>query len=158
LESDPPGLHSQPAALGEAPATGNVLVVDDEAGIRDTLRALLERQGYQVTVAANGVEALELMLGQPPSLVILDLDMPEMDGAEALGFMRKQWNAIPVVVHTAYPEGELMSRARKVGPITVLAKPSPPESILATVRTLARPNHGIAAESPPSRRLEFLEP
>jgi CheY-like chemotaxis protein len=135
-----------------------VLVVDDEADIRDTLRALLEKQGYQVTVAANGVEALELMLDQPPTLVILDLDMPEMDGAETLGFIRKQWNAIPVVVHTAYPEGDLMNRARKAGPFTVLAKPSPPESILATVRTLARPNHGTAAESPVSRRLESLEP
>ena len=157
LESDPPGLHSQPAALGETPATGNVLVVDDEADIRDTLRALLEKQGYQVTVAANGVEALELMLDQPPTLVILDLDMPEMDGAEALGFIRKQWNAIPVIVHTGYPEGDLMNRARKVGPFTVLAKPSPPESILAAVRTLTRQNHGTAAESPASRRPESRE-
>ena len=158
LESVPPGLHSQPVAPGETPATGNVLVVDDEAEIRDVLSALLEKQGYQVTVAANGVEALELVLQEPPALVILDLDLPEMDGAETLGFIRKQWNAIPVMVHTAYPEGDLMNRARKIGPFTVLAKPSPPESILATVRTLARPNHGTAAESPVSRRLESLEP
>jgi len=87
----------------QTPATVNVLVVDDEAEIRDALRALLEKQGYQVTVAANGVEALELMLHQPPALVILDLDMPEMDGTETLSFIRKQWKAIPVVIHTAYP-------------------------------------------------------
>ena len=152
LESVPPSLDSQPVALGETPATVNVLVVDDEAEIRDALRALLEKQGYQVTVAANGVEALELMLHQPPALVILDLDMPEMDGAETLSFIRKQWKAIPVVVHTAYPEGDLINRARKVSPFTVLVKPSSPESILATVRTLARPNHGTAGESPASRR------
>jgi CheY-like chemotaxis protein len=142
LESVPPSLDSQPVALGETPASVNVLIVDDEAEIRDALRALLEKQGYQVTVAPNGVEALELMLHQPPALVVLDLDMPEMDGAETLGFIRKQWKAIPVVVHTAYPEGELMNRARKVCPFTVLAKPSPSDRILATVRALVRPIPG----------------
>jgi CheY-like chemotaxis protein len=146
----PPVSRDQPSIL-------LVLVVDDEADIRDTLRALLEKQGYQVTVAANGVEALELMLDQPPTLVILDLDMPEMDGAETLGFIRKQWNAIPVIIHTGYPEGDLMNRARKVGPFTVLPKPSSPESILAAVRTLTRPNHGTAAESPASRWPESRE-
>ena len=169
LANVPLGLDSQPVSLSydsqldlppvsrDQPAILLVLVVDDEADIRDTLRALLEKQGYQVTVAANGVEALELMLDQPPTLVILDLDMPEMDGAETLGFIRKQWNAIPVVVHTGYPEGDLMNRARKVGPFTVLPKPSSPESILAAVRTLTRPNHGTAAESPASRWPESRE-
>jgi CheY-like chemotaxis protein len=151
-----PQLDLPPASRDQPPIL-LVLVVDDEAEIRDALRALLEKQGYQVTVAANGVEALELMLDQPPTLVILDLDMPEMDGAETLGFIRKQWNAIPVVVHTGYPEGDIMNRARKVGPFTVLPKPAPPESILAAVRILTRPNHGTAAESPASRRPESRE-
>jgi CheY-like chemotaxis protein len=102
----------------------NVLVVDDEAAIRDTLRQLLEKKGYHVTLAGGGAEALELMRQQLPALVILDLQMPDMDGAETLEQIRKQWGEIPVVVHTSYPEGDLMNRALKGAPFTVLAKPA----------------------------------
>jgi len=118
------------------PATLNVLVVDDEATVRDTLRQLLEKKGYHVTLAGGGAEALGLMRQQRPALVILDLQMPGMDGAETLEQIREEWGEIPVVVHTGYPEGDLMSRALKGAPFTVLAKPCPPEQMLNTVRTL----------------------
>jgi two-component system response regulator (stage 0 sporulation protein F) len=135
----------------QEPATLNVLVVDDEAGIRDTLRLLLEKGGYQVTLAGGGAEALGLMRQQLPALVILDLEMPDMDGAETLEQIRKQWGEIPVVVHTGYPEGDLMKRALKGAPFTVVAKPASPEQVLNTVRLLARWNHETAGERKSNR-------
>jgi PAS domain S-box-containing protein len=135
----------------QEPATLNVLVVDDEAGIRNTLRQLLEKKGYHVTLAGGGAEALGLMRQQLPALVILDLEMPDMDGAETLEQIRKQWGEIPVVVHTGYPEGDLMKRALKGAPFTVVAKPASPEQVLNTVRLLARWNHETVGERKSNR-------
>jgi PAS domain S-box-containing protein len=120
------------------PATLNVLVVDDEATVRNMLRVLLENKGYHVTLAGGGAEALGLMRQQRPALVILDLEMPGMDGAETLVQIREEWGEIPVVVHTSYPEGDLMNRALKGTPFTVLAKPCPMEQMLNTAHTLTR--------------------
>ena len=83
------------------------------------------------------------MRKQLPALVIMDLSMPDMDGAEMLAQIREQWEKIPVLILGGYPEGDLMDRAPKSAPFTVLAKPAAPEQILNTVRTLlARSNHG----------------
>jgi two-component system response regulator (stage 0 sporulation protein F) len=135
----------------QAPASLNVLVVDDEATIRDTLRHLLEKEGYQVTLAGSGAEALGLLHQQLPGLVILDLEMPGMDGAETLEQIRKQWGDLPVIVHTAYPEDDLMNRALRGAPFTVLTKPALAEQILNTVRMLARSNHETAEERKSNR-------
>jgi CheY-like chemotaxis protein len=129
----------------------NVLVVDDDAKVRDTFRCLLEKEGYQVTLAGGGAEALGLMRQQLPALVILDLEMPDMDGAETLEQIRKQWREIPVVLHTGYPEGDLMKRALKGAPFTVVAKPASPEQMLNTVRLLARWNRETAGERKSNR-------
>ena len=135
----------------QAPASLNVLVVDDEATIRDTLRHLLEKEGHQVTLAGSGAEALSLMRQQLPGLVILDLEMPDMDGAETLEQIRKQWGEMPVIVHTGYPEGDLMNRALRGAPFTVLTKPAPAQQMLNTVRLLARWNHQTARERKSNR-------
>jgi PAS domain S-box-containing protein len=119
----------------EPPAL-NVLVVDDDATIRANLRQSLEKEGYHVTLAGSGAEALGLMRQQRPALVILDLQMPDMDGAEMLAQIRKKWEAIPVVVRTNCPDDDLMNCALKGTPFTVLAKPCPLEQMLNTVRAL----------------------
>jgi signal transduction histidine kinase/CheY-like chemotaxis protein len=80
-----------------------VLVIDDEASARSLTRTMLEREGWCVAEAANGIEALESMQQQRPSLIFLDLMMPEMDGfAFALEVrQRPEWRSIPIVVVTA---------------------------------------------------------
>jgi CheY-like chemotaxis protein len=62
-----------------------VLIVDDDAAIRDTMRSLLEDEGYVVTEAVDGMAALEALRKSPPSVVLLDLMMPKLDGAGVLG-------------------------------------------------------------------------
>jgi signal transduction histidine kinase/CheY-like chemotaxis protein len=80
-----------------------VLVVDDDAGVRQLLRRMLEPDGYTVVEADNGRVALERLRGLTPSVVLLDLMMPEMDGFEFVTEFRRHepWRTIPIVVITA---------------------------------------------------------
>lgn len=67
-----------------------VLVVDDDADITDTMREILEDEGHRVLVANNGLRALEVTRTEHPDLVLLDLEMPEMDGRHFLAEVRKE--------------------------------------------------------------------
>jgi len=80
-----------------------VLVVDDDAEVRQLLRRMLESEGFAVMKAENGRVALERLRGEAPSLILLDLMMPEMDGFEFVAELRRHesWHTIPVVVITA---------------------------------------------------------
>jgi signal transduction histidine kinase/CheY-like chemotaxis protein len=80
-----------------------VLVVDDDAGLRQLLRRMLEPEGYAVVEAENGRAALERLRDVSPSVILLDLMMPEMDGFEFVAEFRRHeaWRAIPIVVVTA---------------------------------------------------------
>jgi hypothetical protein len=82
---------------------GPVLVVDDDAEVRQLLRRMLESEGFAVVEAENGRVALERLRGESPSLILLDLMMPEMDGFEFVAELRRHdgWRAIPIVVITA---------------------------------------------------------
>jgi CheY-like chemotaxis protein len=85
--------------------TAQILVVDDDADIREALRDALEFEGYTVSLAANGREAWEALRSRaPPGLVLLDLMMPVMNGAELLALLRAddRLRGLPVVVVTAF--------------------------------------------------------
>jgi len=82
---------------------GPVLVVDDAPSVREMVRRMLEREGWEVAEAGNGRAALEVLDETAPSLILLDLMMPEMDGFEFIEELRRndRWNRVPVVVVTA---------------------------------------------------------
>src|SRR5712692_943826 len=108
-----------------------VLVVDDDEGIRDLLRLLLEEEGFCVALARNGREALDRVAEKPPLLVLLDLQMPEMSGWEAHQRLRAEHAGLPVVVMTA---GEHARReADQHGADGFLAKPFELADVLNTV-------------------------
>jgi CheY-like chemotaxis protein len=81
----------------------DILVVDDDEGVREILDDMLKREGYRVSLAQNGVEAIASLGKHPPDLVILDLMMPEMDGFQVVKHMRQnpRWSEIPVLICTA---------------------------------------------------------
>ena len=81
-----------------------ILVVDDEESIHLLYREELEDEGYQVISAMNGEEALKLFDEENPDLVILDINMPGMDGIEVLRQMKQQKPNVPVILSSAYPE------------------------------------------------------
>lgn len=87
----------------------NILIVDDEQNIRELYRDELEENGYSVTVASCGGEALEVLRGAPGGfgLVMLDIKMPGMDGLELLGRIKEMNRELPVIIVTAYDSFKL---------------------------------------------------
>jgi DNA-binding response OmpR family regulator len=114
-----------------------VLVVDDDPDIRESLRMLLEEEGFAVRVAGDGVQALATMEDEPPCFVILDLMMPVMDGWELTGVMHDEarFASIPVCVVTATPEWAPADSA------CVMQKPIDIEMLLAFVRERCSDGH-----------------
>jgi two-component system, chemotaxis family, chemotaxis protein CheY len=108
-----------------------VLVVDDDDAIRDTLRLVLESEGCEVSVARNGREALELLLGRvghEPDLVLLDLMMPVLDGWQFLEELRRSPRAMPRIVIMSAGHGG--SRHAEELSCEYLAKPIALEALL----------------------------
>ena len=109
-----------------------VLVVDDEADIRELLRELLGRAGYDVVEAPNGSEALKVFYAQQPDFVILDVQMPILDGWETLGRIREV-SDVPVLMLTARAEELDKVRGLQAGADDYLTKPFGRQELLARV-------------------------
>ncbi len=112
---------------------GRILVVDDEDHVRRVLGLMLERQGYAVTAAAGGRQALELFPGEAFDLVILDLRMPDLDGLAVLERIKKAEPDQTVVMITAYASVETALSAMKQGAFDYIGKPFKEEEILLVV-------------------------
>ena len=125
-----------------------ILVVDDEATARNGLAKLLEQEGYQVDLAADGQEALTAVLEKPPGLIITDLKMPNMDGMELLKQLREHDIQIPTIVATAFGEVSTAVAAMHAGAEDYLTKPIDFDALLLVVeRTLARDELKSEAEN-----------
>ena len=110
-----------------------ILIIDDEANCRLGFRVTLEAAGYEVTEAEDGEEALESLRADPADLVILDLQMPLLDGVETLQCLRDEGIEVPVVVITAHGSGPRARQATKLGAIDVLPKPVKPAALRQAV-------------------------
>jgi two-component system response regulator PilR (NtrC family) len=111
-----------------------ILVVDDEASIREVLEPLLERNGYEVTCAANGALALNILKDNPFDLLITDMRMPEMNGIELLGAAKEFQEHLAVIVMTAYAEVDDAVHAMKQGAFDYITKPFKFDELLLTVQ------------------------
>lgn len=118
-----------------------ILVVDDEAPILRLVRAKLQADGYGVVTASNGQEAVEVQEREQPDLVILDMMMPVMDGAEALTRIRRQSN-VPVIFLTARTGGQDKIRGLDLGADDYVTKPFDPDELSARVAAILRRVHG----------------
>ena len=115
----------------------NVLIVDDDPDLLDMLSAIL-RTEFNISTATDGFEALKQMHQRPADVVLLDLGMPGLDGPSTLSEIRKNWGAIPVIVHTGHVEGELMDQVLTFSPFTLLGKPCSPTRVLEAIRKVQR--------------------
>ena len=100
-----------------------VLVVDDEPDIRDTLTDLLAADGYQVTTAVDGADALGYVVEQQPDLVLLDVDMPRLRGVEALVAIRALSPTTRVIMMSGKADLEEAKRALAAGAFDYVTKP-----------------------------------
>ncbi len=100
-----------------------VLIADDEKNMRTTLANILEREGYEVAVAASGEEAVQLCLEKGFDVVFMDVRMPGIDGVEAFRQIRRHREGIRVIMMSAYSVDEIKEAALEEGAIAFLPKP-----------------------------------
>jgi DNA-binding NtrC family response regulator len=114
--------------------TGSVLIIDDEAEIRESLRTLLEIEGYEVEAAASGEEGLARIGDRAFDLVLLDLALPDRNGLDLLAELRGQDASLSIIMITAYGTVENAVRAMQSGAVNFIQKPWDNEKLLADVR------------------------
>ena len=114
-----------------------ILVVDDEPQIRRALRAALQAEGYAVELAENGGQALDRVAADPPDLVILDLGLPDIDGADVCARLRG-WSQVPVIVLSVREAEREKVRALDLGADDYLVKPFGIAELLARIRASLR--------------------
>ncbi len=110
-----------------------ILVVDDELIVRDSLKELLENEGFFVNMAASGAEALDRLSEAPYHLMLTDIKMPEMDGVELLQKVRETFPDTTVIMMTAYATVETAVEAMKIGAVDYLIKPFEPETLIPMI-------------------------
>jgi two-component system nitrogen regulation response regulator NtrX len=111
-----------------------ILVIDDEAAIRDSLKMTLEYEGYDFVAAATGQEGLALAERDTPDLVVLDVKMPGMDGIEVLDRLRAMNDSLPVVVISGHGTIGTAVEATKKGAFDFIEKPFASERVLVSLR------------------------
>ena len=111
----------------------NILVVDDDEGIRELLRLHLSAAGYTVQVAEDAISAGYMVLRAPPDLIISDVNMPHMDGFELIAALKadKSVPKIPVIFLTSMEEGD--HRGKELGAVGYLTKPVRADRLLNLV-------------------------
>jgi two-component system nitrogen regulation response regulator NtrX len=111
-----------------------ILVVDDEAEIRRSVRMILEYEGYEVLEAATGPDGVSMAERDAPDLVFLDIKMPGMDGLEALQRIKASNDGLPVVIISGHGTVSTAVEATKAGAFDFIEKPLTTERVLVTIR------------------------
>ncbi len=133
-------------------SVSSVLVVDDEPSVREVVVRYLQQEGYATLEAGNGEDARSLLELELPSLVVLDLLLPGMDGLSLCRWIRERCE-VPVIIVTALGEESDRLTGLELGADDYLAKPFSPRELVARVKTVLR------RSSPPmtSERIEFAD-
>jgi DNA-binding NtrC family response regulator len=127
-------------------ASERLLIVDDDEEMRDLLRKVLEKEGYRVSVAADGRQALAVLAQGAFDLVVTDMLMPQDGGLELLEALHRIHPALPVIIVTAFGDWHSYTRALELGAAAFISKPSRMSELLAAVHN-ALAGRGAAASS-----------
>jgi len=117
-----------------------ILMVDDEAEIRRTIRLQLEGTIYEILEAEDGEKAIEVLDGEnvlEVRAIICDVRMPKVNGIEAVAYFRENYPSIPIIVLTGYPDVNLAVDFMKDGVVEYLVKPVEKAELVAAVRKAA---------------------
>lgn len=132
-----------------------ILVVDDEAGVRRNFTQLFKAEGYDVRSAANGDRALEEIFIRKPDLVVLDINMPRRNGFSTCKEIRRFDQLLPVLFLTGFDSDVNELRGRGLGADDFFSKSEDPSIILATVRRALARSQAFASRRSESRRIRF---
>ena len=135
-----------PSALSANASLASILVIDDEAAIRDSLEVLLSLEGYAVTLAVDGEQGLRNLDAENFDLVLLDLALPGQSGMELLPLIKERQPDLPVIMITAYGTVENVVEAIRAGAENFVQKPWDNEKLLADIRS-AVPRHRAEEEN-----------
>ena len=141
-----------------APDQLKVLVVDDEPTTATMLTKILRNEGYQTAVATGGEEALQKVVAEKPSIVLLDVMMPGLDGFEVCHRIKNNYNTffIPVILVTALSAAEHRVRGAKAGADDFITKPPNPQELVSRINSLARARSLYEALEASNERLREL--
>jgi len=121
--------------------SGNILIIDDEANLRQTFAQILRQAGCHVTTAANGAEALKRLVGTRYDLAYLDIHLPGgMDGVQVLKEIHASHSDMPVILFTGHASLQSAMEAVRLGAIDYLLKPIAPEALIARTRAVLADN------------------
>jgi two-component system phosphate regulon response regulator PhoB len=139
-------------------AKGNILAVEDEEDIQELVRYNLEKEGYSVTVTASGEDGLRLARTSAPSLILLDLMLPGIDGLEVCRTLKADPKAqhIPIVMLTAKGEESDIVTGLELGADDYVTKPFSPRILIARVRAVLRRKSKQAVDESSSLQFEDL--
>jgi DNA-binding response OmpR family regulator len=132
-----------------------ILVVDDDRNIVDLVRLYLERDGYQVLVAYDGLEALKLARQRRPDLIVLDLLLPEVEGLDVCRILQAE-SKVPIIMLTAKTTEEDKLIGLELGADDYVTKPFSPRELVARVRAVLRRVGQEAPEGPPEMHFADL--
>ncbi len=144
---------AEPSAPAPAPAplAGRVLLADDNADLRDLVQMQLRELGFDCKAVGDGLEAIEAALAEPYTIVLLDMDMPFMDGYETVHVLRERGYTAPVIGFTAHQAGTPVERALIEGCDGVISKPASPERLREVLAPFAegvlKPTSATGAEA-----------
>ena len=130
---------------------GHILIIDDEASLRQTLARILQRDGYEVTTVASGGEGLAIVRQHAFDLIYLDIRMPDMNGLDVLKSIHSQFPELPVILFTAQPDLHSAVEALRRGAIDYLMKPLKPQTVLDRTRVI------LLEQQKKKRRREILQ-
>ena len=119
-----------------------VLVVDDDPGVRNFLRMLLELEGYVVVTVGNGNEALEAQRSDPAAIVLTDIFMPEAEGMETIVQLRNEFPQLKIIVMSGggtYRGVDYLRLAQELGAAKALKKPFAPQDLIDALHEVLRP-------------------
>ncbi len=133
--------NAAPVRPGAAPVPErgkHILVVDDSPSVRRVVSTMLKSNGWEVQMARDGVEALEMISYETPAGVLLDIEMPRMDGYELIATVRaqEQYRTLPLVVLTSRAAAKHQQRAMQLGASAYVVKPYQDEELLGTLKSL----------------------
>jgi CheY-like chemotaxis protein len=124
------------------PEAGTILIVDDDSGMLDTLSDVLAATGYDTSIAPSGQVALAKAQESRFDLILMDIQMPGVNGVQTLHALRALIPTIPVIMMTAYTRDELVADAEQTTGFEVLSKPLDLDHVLGLVRRIVSPGKG----------------